>query len=72
MKVKEMISTLHHTVRVEFRDEDGYEICEADTDSAGMEPYLEREVSQWFPYYGRTLLQNKANFVIFLKEAADE
>lgn len=68
MKVRELTSIIRVNKRVEIRDEDGYEICVTNADSKGIEPYLEREITQWFP---NCSIVDKADFVIYLKEAAD-
>ena len=52
MTVKEMTKTLKVNRNIEFRDSDGMQICIANSDSKGIEPYLDKEVTLWFPVRG--------------------
>ena len=63
MKLREMIESLRMAQRVEIRDSNGYEICECDTDSAGVNPYLDMTVLEWFA--ARHL---SAEFIVYVKE----
>lgn len=51
MTLRDMISTLRtENERVEVRDEEGYEIMTCRTDSKGITPYLDYEITEWFPH----------------------
>lgn len=52
MIVKEMTKTLKIDRNIEFRDSSGMRICIANSDSKGIEPYLDKEVTLWFSVKG--------------------
>lgn len=50
MKLREMIDVLRvHQRRVQIRNSDGYEICSCKTDSEGVMPYMDDDITEWFP-----------------------
>lgn len=65
MKVKEMVNTLRITSEIEFRNSENYTICKAKSDSEGVNPYLEREVIEWF-VFSKTIPTLKVNSDICL------
>lgn len=52
MTVEEMVKSLKTERRIEFRNDSGNTICVADSDSEGIEPYKDRDVTKWFPVKG--------------------
>ena len=63
MKLREMIELLRMNQRMEIRDSDGHEICECDTNSAGVIPYLDKTILEWF---AATHLH--VEFVVYIEE----
>lgn len=49
MTVRDMISRLRTQETVLIRDETNYNIGIFDSDSRGLEPYMDRSVGDWFP-----------------------
>ncbi len=49
MTVRDMIGHLRTQEKVLIRDDMNYNIGIFDTNSKGLEPYLDREVGDWFP-----------------------
>lgn len=46
MKLREMIDALRvHQRRVQIRNSDGYEICSCETDSEGIMPYMDDDIT---------------------------
>lgn len=67
MKLRDMISILR-TIdynRVEIRDEEGNEITTCKTNSKGIEPYLDCEITEWFP--GAAPFKH-CDFTVYVKE----
>lgn len=50
MTLKDMVEKLRNTEVVEIRDHDNYLICICNTDSKGIQPYLEYEILEWFVF----------------------
>ncbi len=50
MTLKDMVEKLRKSEVVEIRDHDNYLICTCHTDSKGIQPYLENEISEWFVF----------------------
>ena len=66
MTLRDMISTLRTSERVEIRNEDGYEILTCGTESRGLEPYLDCQVIDWFPHPAPFA---KCDFTVSIKES---
>lgn len=66
MKLKEMIQTLRtaNYERVEIRNEDGWEIATFPANSTAIAPYLDCEVSEWFPHGAPG---KAADFTVYIK-----
>lgn len=64
MKFKEMIDTLNQGYTVAIRDEENENVCNTRTDSKGIIPYLDKDVTRWFP---EGTLLNPADFTVSLK-----
>ena len=48
MTVGEFINKARMEQKIEFRDEDGRTICQAESTSAGINPYVDYEILEWF------------------------
>ena len=48
MKVREMSDDLKYPIRIAFKNADDNLICIAESNSEGTEPYLEREIVEWY------------------------
>jgi hypothetical protein len=64
MKFKEMTDTLIQGYSVAIRDEENENVCNTRTDSKGIIPYLDKDVTRWFP---EGTLLNPADFTVSLK-----
>ena len=64
MTLKDMVDIIMRPSRVEIRNSDNREICVCATDSLGVEPYLDKKVTRWFP--GNPPGVN-VNFVVLLE-----
>jgi hypothetical protein len=64
MKFKEMIDMLPQSYSVAIQDEDDENVCTTRTDSKGIIPYLDKDVTRWFP---EGTLLNPADFTVSLK-----
>lgn len=71
MKLLEMIKRLRMKHRVELRTSEGYEICVCDSDSVGIEPYLNWTVVQWFAY-DNPIIRQKANIAVYIEREENE
>lgn len=49
MTLGEMISKLRFSTELEIRNKHNEKVCELNTASYGIEPYLDIEVVEWFP-----------------------
>ena len=67
MTLIDMISTLRtkEYERVEIRNEEGYEIMTCKTDSKGIAPYLNCEITEWFPHAAPF---KHCDFTVYIKE----
>lgn len=70
MTVNDMLSKLRTEKRIEFRNEGNREICVASSTSEGIDPYLNREIIQWYPYNAQ--LMGKADIVIIMENESEE
>ena len=48
MIFKEMVELLRINCGVEIRDESNCNVCFCESNSRGIEPYLDKEVVEWF------------------------
>jgi len=67
MKLKDMISTLRtiQFERIELRDDCGNELFTCKADSYALKPYLEYEVTQWFPHGSP---KNNTDFTVYVSK----
>ena len=63
----EMINKLRTNTTFEIRDEDNNKICIVESNSKGVNPYLDCEVVQWF-IYARALFDSQPDACVLLKE----
>lgn len=67
MIVQDLVDTCRDRYcEVLLRNEEGFNICQTDINSEGIEPYLKREIIQWFTTKGLSIdiclyLKNKSN-----------
>ena len=54
--LKHLIETLRIDHWIEIRGEDNYELFNCRSNSQALEPYLDREVIQWFAYDNRKIV----------------
>lgn len=50
MRLKDMLNTLRRSCTVRIRDLDNNAICICDSNSKGVDPYLDLDVVEWFVY----------------------
>ena len=55
MKVKDMLEVVKMDIYIEFRDESNSAICRTLSKSSGVTPYLEKNVTGWFPVHKHSL-----------------
>ena len=48
MTVGEFINKARMEQKIEFRDEDGWTICQVESTSVGINPYVDYEILEWF------------------------
>lgn len=66
MKLKDMITSLRHTVHLAIRNKENYDLCEMDSNSAAIKYFADKKVSEWFPTtFG---LGGISGFVVYLEE----
>ena len=65
MKLREMIGTLRIHQRVQIRNRDGYEICSCRTDSEGVMPYMDDDITEWF--IGCPPFASEIDFVVYVE-----
>ena len=65
MKLREMIGTLRVNQRVQIRNRDGYEICICRTDSEGIMPYMNDDITEWF--IGCPPFESGVDFVVYVE-----
>lgn len=66
MTIRDMITHLHTKVRMEVRDERGYELFTCSTDSAVLLDYWDKEITEWSPHpawHGRN-----CDFTVMIKD----
>ena len=70
MTLMDMISKLRtNHERVEIRNEEGYEIMTCDVSSKGVAPYLNCEITEWFPHAAP---YKHCDFTVYVKEVVNE
>ena len=50
MKLKEFVGTMKSPCSMELRDSEDNSICMLISDSKGIIPYLEKEITEWLVY----------------------
>lgn len=55
MKLSDVLNNLRIDCTIEIRDKDNMEICTCDTNSKGVDPYINCEVVEWFPVISSTV-----------------
>jgi len=50
MTLKEFVGTMKTPCSMEFRDSEDNSICMLMSDSKGVIPYLDKEITEWFVY----------------------
>lgn len=50
MKLKDMIDKLRIPCQIKIRDSENNPICDCESNSKGVIPYLHLEVAEWFVY----------------------
>lgn len=50
MKLKDMINKLRIPCQIKIRDSENNSICDCESNSKGVIPYLDLEVVEWFVY----------------------
>ena len=67
MIVKKFIEKMRTKAEIEFRDEEGYIICRANNKSIGIKPYLDNEITEWFPCSGSVIPSlNSIDVVVYI------
>lgn len=67
MTLKDMIDKLRIPCRIKIRDSESYPICDCESDSRGVIPYLDLEIVEWFVYS----LANETNTICVLVKLPD-
>lgn len=68
MTVGEMVKTLKTQREIELRDRDGFVICRINSDSKGVKPYVNEEVTLWFPVKGEVPSLEGIDLVFYISE----
>lgn len=66
MRLGDMLHTLRIECTIAIRDKDNIEICTCNTNSKGIDPYVNCEVVEWYPAVFSTAIG--ADFVVLLED----
>ena len=67
MTLKDMVDKLRIPCWIKIRDSESYHICDCESDSRGVIPYLDLEIVEWFVYS----LANETNTICVLVNLPD-
>ena len=67
MRLGDILRILRFEINIEIRDKDNNSICICNTNSKGVDPYVNYEVVNWFP----VIMNTTSADVVFLIDLED-
>lgn len=68
MKFGDMLHTLRTRCKIEIRDKENTGVCICQSDSKGVDPYINYDVVEWFPATDSTLCVGDLVVILDLEE----